>query len=389
MNKKILLLAYMNINFGDDMFVKTICNFFPEEEFVIEAPAKYQEIYSDVGNLNILADIPINRFNKKLNRALSKTKLNRLHPIRDIMFKKYKAIVYVIGGLFDEDDIWYDNIKKFGLDVMKEKMWRYSLNSYTPFYLLGCNMTRINTEAYKTQMTYLFTGITDICFRDRFSYEHFSNLKNVRYAPDIVFNFNCNENRTRKNNVVISVWGALTQCEKLPQWKWAEKYWDRYKKLICESIKYFQNISMSICLLALCKDEGDLEGCQQIYDNCDIKDNIDIELYDGNLNETISIFETAGFILGSRFHSVIMALNSKTPFFSIAYENKTIQLLKDIGYQAPSAYIETIDNHTLNDIDYVFKRREITNVEYLKKEAKNQFKVLKKNLEVLYDEEQV
>ena len=46
--KKNLLLAYTNLNFGDDMFVYTISRIFPEQEFVLYAPDSYREVYKNV-----------------------------------------------------------------------------------------------------------------------------------------------------------------------------------------------------------------------------------------------------------------------------------------------------------------------------------------------------
>lgn len=94
-------------------------------------------------------------------------------------------------------------------------------------------MTRVLTSDYIKQMNFLFDGLTDICFRDKYSYSFFKNLNNVRYAPDIVFNYEC-QSRIKNNNIVISVWGPLTRVDSFPQWTWANELWEPYEKFLIE-----------------------------------------------------------------------------------------------------------------------------------------------------------
>ena len=52
--KKILLLAYTNFNFRDDMFIYTICKAFPNQEFVLYANQTYRKTFGKVSNLTIV-----------------------------------------------------------------------------------------------------------------------------------------------------------------------------------------------------------------------------------------------------------------------------------------------------------------------------------------------
>lgn len=371
--KKILLLAYTNFNFGDDMFIYTICKAFPNQEFVLYANQTYRKTFGKVSNLTIAEIGTIQRFyNKLINKFPNLYKVN-------ITTLGYAAVVYVIGGLFDEDESWKSNVNQYGMKKLKNIMWRNSYGVKTPFFLLGCNMTRVMSTEYIGQMEYLFRGLKDICFRDKYSYSFFEQLSNTRYAPDIVFNYDCKQT-AKEDSVVISVWGPLTCVDRFPQWKWAEELWDPYEKFIIEIIGEFQKMGKKVTLLALCKNEGDLEACNKIRNRGKL--DVDIVNYNGNLDETVKMFETASFVVGTRFHSVVMALNAGCAFYPIVYESKTEQLLIDIGYDAGYSHIEKQQTYNVENVMRNYRKKISFSCENIKKMALEQFRELKNYLEV-------
>ena len=365
--KKILLLAYTNLNFGDDMFVYTISRIFPEQEFVLYAPDSYREVYKNVHSLKVIRKPVYKRIYTELMRKIPILKTN-------VNVIGYDAIVYVIGGLFDEDEIWERNVEKYGLPRVKNEMLRYSYDKKTPFFLLGCNLTRVKTQKYIDEMKFLFNGLTDVCVRDRYSYEFFKSMNNVRCAPDIVLNYNCSTTK-EKNGVLISVWGPLTCVDKFPQWKWAENLWDAYEKFIIDITKKFIEMGEHVTYLALCKNEGDLEACYKV--NSDGGLSTDIVVYNGNIDEVINLFEKASFVVGTRFHSVVMAMNAKCAIYPIVYESKTKQLLIDSGYNGTYSDIEDEGSYSVNAVIENYLERRRIPCEELKQRASMQFDKLK------------
>lgn len=367
--KKIKLLAYTNYNFGDDMFIKTICNYFPQEKFEIVAPRKYKVVFKDIKNLHVIS---LGKIGKRIANIFSilESKCGLLE-IKHLY--RYKAVVYVIGGLFDEDDLWHASIDDIGIEKQKIVMWRFSFTKSVPFYLLGCNMTRIKTQQYIDEMTYLFEGLEDVCFRDKYSYSYFKRMGNVRYAPDIVFNYYVNPVKQDDKLILISVWGPLLRCEKLKQWKWAEQLWIPYRNFILKIIDFFASQHKEIHLLALCEDEGDLLASEKIYEESMHKDRLVIDKYDGNLNDVISLFARANFIVGSRFHSVVMAINCGICFYPIAYESKTVQLLNDIRYSDHYSHIEDEKSYNIDYVKTNYFKRSIIETKIIKEEASKQF----------------
>lgn len=378
--KKVLLLAYTNVNFGDDMFIKTICLNFPDVDFYIEAPSYYNEILKDIKNIQIIEQSLFNKIILVINKIIFKISKKEITFFRNIFLQQFDAVVYVVGALFDEDDLWEQELQKVGYKNYKSRILRKSFNKKIPFYLLGCNVTRVKTEKYIKLMHYIFEGIKDICFRDTYSYNLF-NLCNTRCAPDIVFNYPV-QKKENFETVLISIWGVLLKSDNYPQWNWAKTNWESYKQFIISCVEYCLSQGYNVKLLSLCEKEGDLDACRVIVDVVKSK-NVTIVNYEGNLSYILDVFADSTFIVGTRFHSVVLSLNLGIPMYPIIYESKTLQLLKDCHYNGNYSQLDKIDaNETVKFIES-FNSGYVCNVDSLKREAMKQFAELKTDLNLM------
>ena len=126
---KILLRAYCANNFGDDLFVKVICERYPNHEFYLICDEKYRHVFNNISNLKF-AELTfwqkiIYFFSSKINK-----KIPALLPNKEqIIFRtnRYDEYIYVGGSIYMERP-WY---KK---EIKHEKSWY----SHKP-YILGCN----------------------------------------------------------------------------------------------------------------------------------------------------------------------------------------------------------------------------------------------------------
>lgn len=364
--KKILLLAYTNLNFGDDMFIKTVCSYFPSQEFELIADKAYRMIFKDIKNLYVKPyedELIFHRLETNLDKGT-----------RYYFKNKYKAVVYIVGSLFDEASI-VNGVREYGIVNFKKLLLKNSFVEGVPFFLLGSNMTTVDSSEYKKYMEYIFQGLIDVCFRDRFSYESFSYLENIRYASDVVLNYNCIP-REKKDEVIISVWGKVMRSDLYSEVKHLKRYWDPYKSFLIELITKLQRMNKRICLLALCVPEGDLDACNAVYNQLENKENVSIKSYSGNLTDTISLFEKTKYVVGTRFHSIIMAINAGCVLYPIVYEAKSENFLKDIRYQGCYSHIENISSYNVDKVVDEFKKEYRYDADDIKIDARKQFAVL-------------
>lgn len=375
--KKVLVLAYTNVNLGDDLFVRVLCQRYPEVSFYIEANQQYQKIFQNIPNLVVLNRHThfgygcVSLFHR-IARKLFHTKNVRKWYIRE----NYDAVVYVIGSLFDEDINWERCMEHMSFDEYANAMWKDSLVDGVPFFLLSSNMTRVESDQYIKCIDVCLSQLEDVCFRDRFSYEKFSHLPNVRYAPDLVLNGKIPQNKIDTNKVTISVWGIPTQCDHFPQWEKARNQWEAYRDLMREVIRASLQRGKKVELLALCEDEGDLEGCKQILAEQPYEQEVSVYTYSGNFEEVIQKIAESELVIGTRFHSVILSFCAKRPVFPVVYESKTLQLLKDIEYSGTYLEYDKIDpSQNSRIVDAVFNAPIISNDDYISRAAEQFLKL--------------
>src|SRR5690625_2356463 len=49
--KKVMVYAYTQFNLGDDLFIKILCERYPETQFVLYAPKKYKRCFQGMRNI--------------------------------------------------------------------------------------------------------------------------------------------------------------------------------------------------------------------------------------------------------------------------------------------------------------------------------------------------
>ena len=163
---KVFIMAYARKNFGDDLFVKMLLDKYKKVDFFMK-----------VNNYEFLKELDKYENLHVLNGDDTDEELNKMNV------EEYDAYVYIGGSIFMEGGKVYNLSPKFYDFVKRCK------EKNIPFCYISSNYGPYQTQEYFDLSRENFKTCTDICFRDKYSYNLFKDIKSVRYAPDFAFSY--------------------------------------------------------------------------------------------------------------------------------------------------------------------------------------------------------
>lgn len=312
--KKVFLHAYDKQNLGDDLFVRTITARYPHVRFYWRTEDANRQTFSDVPNLKVISPEPAAaRLLKSIRDSLA---------VRFLRWqeKRCDASVYIGGSIFMEYPQWRQFCEG----------WTFRAENYR-FFALGANFGPYHDPDYPPAMGQIFQKMQDVCFRDRFSYDLFPQVSTVRYAPDILFSYPMPQAAVKEKQIFVSV----INCAARDEAHGLSACHHRYVTNMARLLEGYLEDGFSVVLASFCKAEGDEDGIAAILDalNRPNDPSISTLYYDGTntLAMTTAIAESA-YVIGTRFHAVVLALTAGRPVLPIIYSDKTKHLLQDLGF---------------------------------------------------------
>ena len=357
--KKVKVYAYTRQNLGDDLFLKILCERYKNTKFILYAPEVYKEIFKNDNNIEIYSSE--DKLNRIINFIARKFGVNNYIDRR--LSNKADAGVYIGGSLFIQGDDWKEYTENY-IRPMKVKD--------KPFYLLGVNFGPFENKEYYLLHKEIFREYTDICFRERYSYEMFKDLNNTRIADDIVFSLKGIKSK-KGNSVVMSVIK--------PSYRRALKGEDfSYYKKIKEMCIEFINQGLEVTLMSFCKNENDEDAINEILSLIPdkYKSKMNSYYYRYDINEALQILANSKAVVASRFHAMILGLVFEKPILPLIYSKKMINVLEDIKFKGQYYNIKNIDKV---NIDYSWIEN---SNEFIKKQINNSEKHFEKLDEFLF-----
>lgn len=218
-------------------------------------------------------------------------------------------------------------------------------------------------------------GAEDVCFRDKYSYELFANIPQVRYATDIVFNLDVSSiHVTNRKRVIFSIIDCNSKME--------PKYTKAYEQKMIEMTKFALDHGYEVCYMSFCRKQKDEEAIERIIQQCDeeLQKQIQTYYYRGNIQEALQTLADCQIIVGTRFHSIILGLLFHKKIIPMIYSNKTKQVLEDLPFEGQVVDIATI--HGL-PIEQVWNEENLgysLDITSIKQNAQKQFEGLDKIL---------
>lgn len=357
--KKIMIYAYTNINLGDDLFIKVLCERYPHTQFILQGEG-YKKIFKSIPNLKCYTkEFFIVRVINKLLRVIGLNKI-QLPKIKELLLKKrVNGFVYIGGSMFMENEWWEENLKLLNSRVKGDR----------PFYMIGCNFGPYSSQQFYIQHKQMFQKCKDICFREEYSYQLFRDMSNIRKADDVVFGLRTPLGK-RDNKVIISVID-LSNREEL------KNYNKTYIDKIVQLCKYIIKQGDQVVLMSFCEVEGDGEAIDKVTNLLEeeYRRNVIKSYYRGNIDEMLEIFKNSKLVIATRFHSMILGFNLGIPVFPIIYSKKMKNVLDDIEFKGISVDIRDIKSINVEDI-YNSISTNLIDVSQQKQGAEKQFEKL-------------
>ena len=287
---KILLRGYFDRNFGDDMMLRLVISSFKEHDFYINHPFEESlTAFSDFENVYINAHAD------------------------------FDAVVYVIGTGFIHSSnrvFLYDlltSISKKKAEYKKSAVIGCSIEPFIHKYSQQLNLKHI--KEYRL-----------ITCRDSYSFDFLKNnvrQSEISFYPDMLFSLADSISSSNGSCLGIS---PLRRANSTDNFRY-------YKELAKAADYYIETKKSPVLLFAFDTGaENDLSAALCIKQLMKNKEQCEIIAYDDNGDNILKAYKRCCVFIGTRFHSMVIALMHKIPVLGISDREKMNQLSKEFGF---------------------------------------------------------
>jgi colanic acid/amylovoran biosynthesis protein len=336
--KRVLVHGYFGVNLGDDLFFRSLAGRYPDVRFYIPTIRwDYQDLFRDVPNIKVIDFLKIAKLTSRKVYALPKL-YSRLH------MKRFDAVVCIGGSLFIDRKVpppWHRKaIENYSFICD----WEYAKKANVPYFVLGANWGPCYNGYFYDCFNKAFDSLTDLYFRDKASYATFADKPMVRLGGDILMGHPMVKDFAmgvdKKKQIAISVVDPQKKNEVDPE--------DYYAKL-GELCRAYHAEGYAVKLLSFCKGEGDENACEQVLRYAG-EASPELVFYRGDWQEMLRVMAESEGIIASRFHSTVLGWTLGVPVYTIAYSNKSVNLMADCGTEdsfIPMEQVSDLDIHTV------------------------------------------
>lgn len=354
----VLIAAYTVNNLGDDLFITLLCKHYANINFILQCSSKFSQTFSNIDNLTTVPELSDNL-------------------VSNIDFQ-----IFIGGSLFMEPQNKMDIENKF------KNVISCRISTSIPFFVIGANFGPYTQMSHLLLYREWFKQLDGISFRDKQSFLLFQDLNNVIWAPDLIFSYLMPQHECNcKNVTMVPIY--YTGRIGLPNFS-NEKYLSFLANVALEYLRR----GYTITLASFCEHQKDNVACEELYSYipCEWRKNVVCIEYKNDIDIFLKKFVNTDYIIGTRFHSIIIALKERIPVFPIVYNQKTSNIIKDYDYKGH--YAEDIMQLEQLDFEYVdYNRKEAYIPDYsaYKTECKSQYRffdealIAKRNMEGIHD----
>lgn len=344
MRKKILVDIYLAFNLGDDMFLDHLAKQFNNYDFVPFHPgSNYDSFFKTRTNIKKFHYTILDKIKAKLGS-------NKLKDYK-WMGDTFDGLLFLGGGIFREENYWRE-VYDYRLEILMSFKQKNK-----PVWYAGCNFGPYTSELFKESYKTLFSQLNQITFRDQTSYQLFSSLHNVKYAPDLLWSYQLPQVEKNEKHLGISVIDPLRKSSTAEN---REKYIKTHQVVI----EKYKKEGYRVSLFAFCGAEGDIAIAKEILTG---NQNAELVIYEGEIESYLKKIGSCSHFIAARFHASIIAMKFNQYLIPIIYEDKTQFLLDDLDESGITLNeIDKMKNYSFIKVDCLkFKKLEEESIKHL------------------------
>ena len=354
----IYVKGFFYSNLGDDLFLHILARRYKEHRFHVVINDEYNNSFADEENV-VVHDY------KKYHRGIDKLLVHIHMDYCSIVERMCELNVIISGSIFQEGE-------NDRMAMARLKM----LPCHNRTYIIGVNFGPYVTKNYYSSTKKYLQYAEDVCFRDEWSYNLFSDMKNVRVAPDIVFGAGKLVAKSDKSNKVVFV--SLVDVKSKHNIAAYEK---KYIQFIVDYVVKCAKEGYRIILSSFCKMEGDETAVSTVLNELpkDVFKMTEPLFYNGrNWDELLKCIQMSEKVIATRFHSMILAMVYKVPVLPIVYNDKIRRFLDYIGKNEAGIAMAELENYQISEKDFVI----VDNIDTLQMSSEKQFEKLDTTLHI-------
>lgn len=306
--KKELIFGYYTNNLGDDLLIYSYLQNTKNSnlnQHLLDFDKRFSDYFlNSFANCNVIWK----GFKTKVvmrSRILIKLRAKKLSKI-------YDSLVIIGGSMFIES-----NNESNSTYFMRSLIDEFN-KSKKLVNIKGANFGPFNNDNYVTESKKTFQKCTSVFLRDEESFKLFSEMPNVYLNTDLAFSLDSSEFSI---NLDISDNFVIINPINLELRKGLEKYGTQYLNYIVKNIDEFNSRGLKTVIMSFCNFEGDMDFINEIYSHTDQNVN-SVYSYTGDLVEALVLFSKCKFVVGSRFHALILSIIFNKEINIISYSDK-------------------------------------------------------------------
>lgn len=329
----VFVYAFTDLNVGDDLFIRKLVTSYPDIRFVLMVRRPYREMFARYRNVTIYEEEGFVLRTSKMLGIDNRIRWRIPHECDYAML--------IGGSIFQEYSDWEN-----------QHQWYRELFDHDKLYFLGCSWGVCRTKRFEEEMRGVFSEIRDICFRDRYSYNIFSHLPNVRYAPDILFGFDWSPYAQirEKKQVLISTVNCRSKNIGLDIHEAA------YHKFLGGLTEDFVARGYRVVFCAFWEGDGDLAAARAVRAALplEVQAHTSVVNYCGtNMDQILGLIAESEYIVATRFHAMILGLGAGKKVLPLIYHIKLRNVLADLSFRSAYYDIRQLPSDTAGVIDRI------------------------------------